>query len=169
MTTSLALSWWMVMELCLEHYQETPEKSYTNLQLIYPRNTVNKKKLVKVPFWKKIMRIVYIFTNLFTNSLLFVHWSPFCLWFETWCCNLLLQKQPLHAISIIFYVQGEEVSQLYVLPVYVWRSVTTMWEKWLKLLYSCSYPTTNQTLLVWCWLDPQISKQNSVSLTCLIL
>lgn len=29
------------MELCLEHYQETPEKSYTNLQLIYPKNTVN--------------------------------------------------------------------------------------------------------------------------------
>lgn len=95
------------MELCLEHYQETPEKSYTNLQSIYPRNTVNKKKISQGAILKKllqIMRIVYIFLNLFTNSLLFVHWAPFCLWFETWRCNLSLQKQPLHAISIIFYV-----------------------------------------------------------------
>lgn len=149
MTTSLALSWWMVMELCLEHYQETPEKSYTNLQSIYPRNTVNKKKLVKVPFWKNYCKLWELF--IFLKIFLRIHYSLYIgLHFETWRCNLSLQKQPLHAISIIFYVQGEEVSQLYVLPVYVWRSVTTMWEKWLKLLYSCSYPTTNQTLLVWC-------------------
>lgn len=73
------------MELCLEHYQETPEKSYTNLQSIYPRNTVNKKKINQGAILKKllqIMRIVYIFLNLFTNSLLFVHLAPFCLWFE---------------------------------------------------------------------------------------
>lgn len=61
MTTSLALSWWMVMELCLEHYQETPEKSYTNLQSIYPRNTVNKKKLIKVPFWKNYCKLWELF------------------------------------------------------------------------------------------------------------
>lgn len=52
------------MELCLEHYQETPEKSYTNLQSIYPRNTVNKRKISQGAILKKLlqfMRIVYIF------------------------------------------------------------------------------------------------------------
>lgn len=73
MTTSLASSWWMVMELCLEHYQETPEKSYTNLQLIYPRNTVNKKKLIKVPFWKNYCKLWELF--IFFKIFLHIHYS----------------------------------------------------------------------------------------------
>lgn len=61
------------MELCLEHYQETPEKSYTNLQLIYPRNTVNKKKLIKVPFWKNYCKLWELF--IFFKIFLRIHYS----------------------------------------------------------------------------------------------
>lgn len=61
------------MELCLEHYQETPEKSYTNLQSIYPRNTVNKKNSQGAILKKllQIMRIVYIFLKIFLR----IHYS----------------------------------------------------------------------------------------------
>lgn len=61
------------MELCLEHYQETPEKSYTNLQSIYPRNTVNKKKISQGAILKKLLQIMKLF--IFFKTFLLIHYS----------------------------------------------------------------------------------------------